>query len=372
MIRAAAFLALAGSIVACALGAGCAAPGEPIARHPVVPAKIGDLGVRQYGAAFDLTFTLPTKSTDRENLAEHPSVEIQRATLPPGGAPDKKTMWRVVYTIPSEQVDHYLKGEQVEFRDTLAPSDLALSPGSAMAYKVRTRAVKTRASQDSNVATARVYPPPEAPRDVHIDVTEPALVVTWAEVPAPAGAASRIYRVYRGTLESGAASASSDLSQLKFKSPLAVQGTSPSTEFRDSNFEFGTTYAYTVRSLAQFGSDLVESADSAPVVITPRDVFPPAAPTGLEITVIPATPQAPSYVELSWSINQETDLAGYSVYRSDREDAAGERVSTEILPSPTFRDMSVEQGRRYYYRVSAVDRAGNESPKSSPVVAEVP
>jgi hypothetical protein len=65
-------------------------------------------------------------------------------------------------------------------------------------------------------------------------------------------------------------------------------------------------------------------------------------------------------------------LAGYSVYRSDAQDAPGERVSTETLPSPTFRDISVLPGRRYYYRVSALDRAGNESPRSSVVQADIP
>jgi fibronectin type 3 domain-containing protein len=92
----------------------------------------------------------------------------------------------------------------------------------------------------------------------------------------------------------------------------------------------------------------------------------------LEITVVPATPQASAYVELSWAINPEADLAGYLVYRGDAEDAPGERVSMETLPSPTFRDISVLPGRRYFYRVSAVDRAGNESPRSSAVAAEIP
>ena len=120
------------------------------------------------------------------------------------------------------------------------------------------------------------------------------------------------------------------------------------------------------------GANLVESADSAQAMVTPRDIFPPAAPTNIEITIVPATPQAPAYVELSWAINPEGDLAGYSVYRSDAEDALGDRVSTEILPSPTFRDISILPGRRYYYRVSAQDRAGNESPKSSAVQTDVP
>jgi len=372
MIRAAALLAFAFCLLACSLATGCAAPGEPTARHPVVPVAVIDLSAREYGNAFALTFTLPSRSMDREALAEHPTIEIYSAALPAGAAIDKKTEWRLAYAIPSERVDAYLKGEHIEFHDPLTADDLARAPGSSMAYKVRTRASKARGSEDSNVVIARIYPAPEVPRDLHVNVTESALIVTWAEAAVPPGATSRAYRVYRGVVESGQEKLAQDVSQAKLKTQLELAGPSPSTEFRDSHFEFGTPYVYTVRSVAQFGADLVESADSAPVLVTPRDIFPPAAPANLEITIVPATQQATAYVELSWAINPEGDLAGYTVYRSDAEDAPGDRVSTEILPSPTFRDISVLPGRRYYYRVSALDRAGNESPKSSAVQADVP
>jgi hypothetical protein len=372
MIRAAANVALAFCLLACALVAGCAAPGDPTARHPVVPATVTDLGARQSGAAFALTFTLPTRSMDREPLAEHPTIEIYRAELPPGGIPVKQTAWRLAYTIPSEQADHYLKGEHIEFRDPLSADDFARPAGSQVAYRVRTSAVKARASADSNIITARIYPAPDAPRDVHVQVTESVLVVAWANAGLPAGASALVYRVYRGETESSQVGLPQDLSQTKLKTAQELAGTSSTSEFRDSHFEFGSAYLYTVRSVAQFGADSVESADSAPAAVTPRDVFPPAAPAGVEITIVPATQEAPAYVELSWAISPEADLAGYSVYRGESEDAPGERVSTEILPSPTFRDISVLPGRRYYYRVSALDRAGNESPKSSAVVAEVP
>ena len=149
-------------------------------------------------------------------------------------------------------------------------------------------------------------------------------------------------------------------------------GPSSSTTFSDPDFEFGKTYLYTVRSAALYGGDSVESADSAPAIVTPRDTFPPAAPQGLEIAMIPATNQSPAYIELSWAISPEGDVAGYYVYRSDSENTPGERMNTEILPSPAFRDISVVSGRRYSYRVSAVDRAGNESPKSSAVQTDIP
>jgi hypothetical protein len=319
-----------------------------------------------------LTFSLPTRSADHESLGEAPTVEIYRAALPPGAMADRKTAWRLVYAILPERVDSYVKDDHFEFRDPLTTDDLGHAAGSSLAYMVRTRAVKARASDDSNIVAARIYPAPGAPREVRVSVTEAAIVVSWAESQPPSGASSGGYRVFRAEIESGQEPAPQDLSQAKLKSPMELAGPSSSTDFSDSHFEFGKTYLYTVRSVAQFGGDSVESADSAPAIVTPLDTFPPAAPRGLEAAIILATLQAPAYVELSWAISSEGDLAGYHVYRSDSEDTPGERINNEILPSPAFRDISIAAGRRYFYRVSAVDHAGNESPKSFAVQTEVP
>jgi len=145
--------------------------------------------------------------------------------------------------------------------------------------------------------------------------------------------------------------------------------------FRDTQFEFGRTYRYSVRSVAQYQADEVESADSQPLVVAPRDTFPPAAPKGLVAVVVTATPAAPAHIELSWAISPETDWAGYRIYRNEQgpqASGAAQRLNRELLLAPTFRDMSVVQGRRYTYRVTAVDRAGNESPLSEAVAAELP
>jgi hypothetical protein len=372
MTRLAVSHALAFYLSACALLAGCAAPGDPSPRHPVVPVPVADLAGRQSGSEVILTFSVPTRSTDRESLAATPGIEIYRAALPPGATADRNTAWRLVYAIPPERVDSYVKDDHFEFRDPLTPDDLGHAAGSSLAYIVRTRAAKARASGDSNIFAARIYAPPAAPAGLRVSVTESAIVVSWAESQPPSGASSGGYRVYRAEIESGQEPAPQDLSQAKLKSPMELVGPSASTDFSDSQFEFGKTYLYTVRSVAQIGADLVESADSAPAIVTPRDTFPPAAPRGLEVAMILATPQAPAYVELSWAISSEADLAGYYVYRSDAEDTPGERINSDILPSSAFRDISIAPGKRYFYRVSAVDRAGNESPKSSAVQTEVP
>jgi hypothetical protein len=373
MSRGAARVAYIAGVLAFALISGCAAPGEPSPRRPIVPAAITDLAAHQIGNAVVLTFNLPRQSTDHQSLPEAPTIDVYRAALPPAVVPDRKTPWRLVYTIPSEQVDAYTNGDLVEFRDPLAPGDAAQTAGSSLTYMIRTRAVKGGASGDSNIITSRIYPSPGAPPDLRASVTESAIVLSWNE-PLAAGARAKTegYRVYRAEVESGEESAPQDVSQVKLKSPLTMQGSTSLPEFSDTHFEFGHAYLYTVRAIAQIGADTVESADSAPAVATPRDIFPPATPMGLEAAIIPATPETPARVELSWAISSEGDLAGYNVYRSDREDTPGERINREVLPSPTFRDTSVVPGRRYFYRVSAADRAGNESPLSSTVQIEVP
>jgi fibronectin type 3 domain-containing protein len=80
--------------------------------------------------------------------------------------------------------------------------------------------------------------------------------------------------------------------------------------------------------------------------------------------LLPGSAPGTFVVDLSWSINLETDLAGYHVYRSEQEGTRGQLVTPDLLPTPAVRDTSVEPGRRYWYSVTAVDRAGNESPPS--------
>ena len=186
------------------------------------------------------------------------------------------------------------------------------------------------------------------------------------------------YRVYRGELPADAtvpAGEIADTSKLKMIVPLSLLGPAPGNSFRDTDFTFGTTYVYVVRSVVDEQGQPVESSDSAPLIVTPKDNFPPAAPQRLVAVPISdeqATGNGGGHIELSWDINQETDLQGYYVYRSEQPDTTGERITKSLLLTPTFRDNTAMVGRQYTYRVTAVDRSGNESPFSSPVTAAVP
>lgn len=124
------------------------------------------------------------------------------------------------------------------------------------------------------------------------------------------------------------------------------------TTFYDMSFTFGRAYAYRVRSIVEFGA---ESADSETLVVRPTDVFPPATPEGFAASV------EGSVIRLFWLPNQELDLAGYHLYRA-RNGGALERLTEAPTEKTVFVDENVEVGGRYAYRLTAVDRAGNESP----------
>jgi hypothetical protein len=353
---------------------GCGAPGEPTAPSPPVPTAIGDLSARQAGDGVEITFTMPVKTIRGDRLAEPPSAEILRGTLKPDGSPDAKS-FHVVYTIPGSLVNNYRAEDHVRFVVPMAPAEIRDHPGSILVYRVRTRASKKRASPDSNSVTVKIFPVPERIASVQARVTETAIELSWTAPTRTSGGDLLTgvpeYHIYRGAPDPQTHDATTkDISRDKWISPLALLGRSDATGFRDTQFDFGKTYAYVIRSAVEARGNL-ESDDSDPVVVTATDTFPPAVPQGLVAAVVAGGAPGSPEVDLSWSINVETDLAGYRVYRSEQQGAKGELLTPDPLLSPTYRDTSVQPGHRYWYSVTAVDRTGNESALSPAVAVDV-
>src|SRR5580698_7063468 len=357
------------------LTAGCGAPGEPTPPAPPVPVAIADLAAHQAGDGVQLIFTLPAKTITADRLASLPAVEIVRGSPKPDGSPDAKT-FRIVYTIPGSLVENYVSEGHVKFIDPVAPAEARAHPGGLLVYVVRTRASKKRASGDSNVVSVRVYPVPEPVGKIEGRVTEPAIELSWA-VPTRTSGGDPLsgfsgYRIYRGELDPASAEAAlADFSKAKWKSPLALLAPSDENAYRDTLFDFGKTYAYIVRSVVLVEGSALESGDSVPLIVAPRDTFAPAAPQNLVAAVLSGATPGSVLVDLSWSINLETDLAGYRVYRSEQQDAKGVGITPELLLAPAYRDTSVEPGHRYWYSVTAVDRTGNESEAGTAVAVDI-
>ncbi|MDA1191878.1 MAG: fibronectin type III domain-containing protein [Candidatus Poribacteria bacterium] len=97
-----------------------------------------------------------------------------------------------------------------------------------------------------------------------------------------------------------------------------------------------------------------------------NDDFPPAAPRG--VTSI----SGDETVKVVWYANQEHDLAGYEIWRSEQRNS-GYRKLTTVSPFATdYDDRDVENGRTYFYGVLAFDDDGNESELSPETVEDTP
>ncbi|HEV7186500.1 MAG TPA: DNRLRE domain-containing protein [Blastococcus sp.] len=99
----------------------------------------------------------------------------------------------------------------------------------------------------------------------------------------------------------------------------------------------------------------------------PTDTTPPSVPSGLAAGIV-----TPSSVPLSWSPSTDeaggSGLAGYRVYRN----GATTPLNPALATSASYTDATAAAGTTYSYAVTAVDKAGNESARSSPVSVTTP
>lgn len=92
------------------------------------------------------------------------------------------------------------------------------------------------------------------------------------------------------------------------------------------------------------------------------DITPPAAPTGLSATA------GDGQVTLSWTANSEPDMAGYNIYRSS-DGTSYTKVNGDPVADTTYVATGLTNGQQYWFKITAVDTAGNESAYSSTVTA---
>jgi hypothetical protein len=178
-------------------------------------------------------------------------------------------------------------------------------------------------------------------------------MLNWTPIPeTPVQGISHFYRAYRR--EEG----STNETQIG-SAQLAT------SSLNDPNFDWEKTYNYrmtVVTTISSQGQTLqIEGDDTAIVRVATHDVFPPAVPSGLQ-AVASGAGQASS-VDLIWSPDTESDLAGYNIYRHE-EGTTSVKVNQQLVTTPAYRDSNLTSGKTYSYSVSAVDLRGNESEKS--------
>jgi hypothetical protein len=355
---------------------GCGVPSDPLPPSPPIPVAVTDLVVTQLGDGVLLSFTLPGKSTRGEKLTTTPTLEVLRGSVRPDGLPDIRSL-HLVDTVPGTVLATYLQTGKVQFLERYTPEETRGHPGELAVFCVRTHISERKESANSNTVVLSLNPVPAPIEAVQAQVTEKSINLKW-NAPTVTSTGDPLqgtvsFFVYRGELEPASqGAAEKDLYAAVWKSPLLQIATTTSPEYQDSGFDWDKTYVYVVRSTVALNGKVLESGDSRPTILTPKDTFPPAAPEDLVAAVLPGAQPGSTVVDLSWAINLETDLAGYRIYRSERENERGTLLTPSLLPSPAYRDADVGSGHRYWYTATAVDHAGNESQPSVPLLVEIP
>ena len=333
--------------------AGCAAPGAPEPPRPRIPEVPTDLTAEQLGERVVLTWTPPALETSGARLEQPPQYQVYRAFFRDEAATEREFPQAAVsvLTIPAILADTFLEAGRMRVLDPLDAHTFSRHAGELAVYAVKDLNHKGQSAGFSKLASVRIYLASAPPRRLRAEVAEDAIELAW-DVPRTTTAGMPIasvpgYRIYRSlTGEKGS---------------FVRAGSSAEASFRDTDFEFGKTYYYFVRALAQYGADVVESAESETLRVTPQDRFPPRPPTGLITVAVPGS------IELSWNPSPERDLAGYHIYRREEPSQPFRRITQQLTKTPTFRDATVERGKRYSYAVTAVDTSGNESQRSAEV-----
>lgn len=114
---------------------------------------------------------------------------------------------------------------------------------------------------------------------------------------------------------------------------------------------FGVERCLVVRPLDTVAGVEVEGPASAPGCATPRDTFPPPAPTAL------AAVAGAGVIGLIWDAAEVPDLGGYLVLRGVAPGEPTTPLTPEPIAATSFEDRSVTPGVRYVYVVVAVDSA---------------
>ena len=105
-----------------------------------------------------------------------------------------------------------------------------------------------------------------------------------------------------------------------------------------------------------FSNDLIYSIMEIPITIEVRDIFPPNP-----VEDLTATPEY-GYINLSWDAPLDSGIHKFNIYKGDSLSTIA--LTDSVVGNPpalNYRDSVVTQEQVYYYQVSAVDLAGNES-----------
>jgi hypothetical protein len=365
----------------CLLLASCAQTGPPLPPSLELPKPPTDLRASRKGDSVTLTWSEPTLTTDRQSVRYLGPTLVCRSVNPDPLQPEMTVCGNPIKLLPppteAPQKPGSPRPASQTYTDTLPPAMPQPDPAIEIIYAVEVLNRNARGAGLSNrvpVPAVLTLPPPG---DLAAELTGDGVVLTWTSAgesqsvssnsPANTPSVQHRYRVYRRDESSGKDAIAGEV-------PLGERGP---VHFADPSFEWEKTYLYRITAVSIIkrpDSEVqVEGDDTRPVRVVAHDVFPPSVPAGLQAAYSGEGQKL--FIDLIWAPVTNADLAGYNVYRSETNGAAGENIvklNSELVKSPSYRDSAVASGKTYTYSVSAVDVRGNESQRSEETSEAVP
>jgi len=337
--------------------AGCGKRRPPLPPVEKVQQRTELLSGAQQGNEVILSWPAPQRNAPNDSVQSIRRIDVYRLAEKPGSPlalteEEFASRSTLIGSVTYDQIK--TAGDTITYTDTL---ELAGQP-TRLRYAVRYVNASGQRAAFSNFLSiepaAKIARPPTL-RETGKELTADAITLSWSAPVANIDGSTPVnllgYNVYR-----------MDDTQTQPNQEPINSALISGTQYADKSFKFGPTYKYVVRSVSLgSGGASVESLNSNALSVTARDTFAPSAPQGLDVA------GSPGRLSVFFAANPEADIAGYNIFRSTDPNlpkASWTKLNQSLLTRTTYLDDRVETGKRYYYYITAVDNAGNESPPS--------
>lgn len=338
----------------------CGTPGAPQPPSLNIPKPVNNLKAVRKGETVTLSWTAPQKTTDGALFRRTGKMILRRSTGDGQSAVD-------LGELPLTAAYNGQESHPETFQDSIR-QPLLSSSADFVTYTVEAVNNAGKSGGQSNTIAVPLVPTPSPPNPIEVKAVPQGVSISWNPIWPPEGHTNlNVQYVYRIMRRQG----DSNQSPVMVKQLEAGNG---AAIVIDSGIEWGKQYQYWVTPVTLWRRDglqqgEVEGDDSGVEPVTPLDVFPPAVPSGLQ--AVSSQMGQSWFVDLTWNPNNDSDLAGYNVYRRT-EDTQPVRINQGLVKTPAFRDDNVQPGAKYLYSISAIDLRNNESARSQEASETVP
>lgn len=220
--------------------------------------------------------------------------------------------------------------------------------------------------------TAKSNTAPATPANLVASASDDAVTLSWNKSTDNETAQNALtYNLRVGTAPGGTSIVSpmADLATGYRKIP-ALGNTNHNTRWTIKDLSPGRYY-WSVQAIDNAFAGSPFASEQSFVIPEPNDTTPPAAPQNLNATA------SDWQITLQWQQNSESDFLRYRIYGGTSPNPIVKIDSVNGVSSTSKTITGLANGTRYYFRITAVDVALNESPFSNeasamPTVLDVP